>query len=172
MDKDALFLSEYPAGDLSRKKKIPLSFQMLLQAILSYSFQMLLQAISSRKRKWCHIPFRISCRPSFLARKNIPYSFYIDALTGQPFLEEKRYHIPFRCSCRTLFLRINKKIFHVPSSSSIYLNGISIVTLYMWLINKSKWEKKNWPFLQIVVWTLDNKALMISVLQYSSLTLT
>ena len=98
MDKEALFLSEYPAGDLSRKKKIPLSFQMLLQAILSYSFQMLLQAISSRKRKWCHIPFRISCRPSFLVRKNIPYSFYIDALTGQPFLEEKRYHIPFRCS--------------------------------------------------------------------------
>ena len=80
------------------RKKIPLSFQMLLQAILSYSFQMLLQAISSRKRKWWHIPFRISCRPSFLVRKNIPYSFYIDALTGQPFLEEKRYHIPFRCS--------------------------------------------------------------------------
>ena len=32
----------------------------------------------------------------------------------------------------------SKQIFHVPSSSSIYLNGISIVTLYMWLINKSK----------------------------------
>ena len=116
--------------------------------MMPYSFQNILQAILSSKKKYTiFLLHRCSYRTAFLGRKKIPYSFQM-------------------LSCRTLFLRINKKIFHVPSSSSIYLNGISIVTLYLWLINKSKWGKNKlaFPANSLLPWqqSIDDKCITVA----------